>query len=184
MTGMPKSKRGKIIVMKKIYFFLLLITTAACFSACEKDDPEVGYTAIGKATGEWWVTYQVETSPGVFEDIFHLGHTPLLSYNTADNAPNQIWLDDQGNFWPFKFKSGFEAGTMTFSATNAPSIVQSNNKNFTATVTGGKVILGGGLSRTKVVTDSIYFQIEFSDEPGTIYHASGHRRTGFLEDEF
>jgi hypothetical protein len=168
--------------MKKLQLYLLaLLSIAGLLSACEKDDPEVGYTAIGKATGEWWVTYQVETSPGVFEVV--VGHVPLLSYNTADNAPNQIWLDE-ANIWPFKFKSGFDGSTMSFTTTNAASIVKSGGNNFTVTVTGGKVILGGGLSKTKVPTDSIYFQAEFSDDPGTIYRISGHRRTGFLEDEY
>jgi hypothetical protein len=177
-------KHGNKPVMKKIHLYLLtLLTLAGLLSACEKDDPEVGYTAIGKAAGEWWVTYQVETSPGVLEDIYHLGHVPLLSYNTSDNASNQIWLDE-GSVWPFKVKSGFDASNMSFTATNAPSIVQSNKKNFTLTVTDGKVLLGGGKSKTKVATDSIYFRAEFSDDPGTIYHISGHRRTGFLEDEY
>jgi hypothetical protein len=178
----PNFNRGKNPVMKKIHLYLLtLLTTAALLSGCEKDDPEVGYTAIGKAAGEWWVTYQVETSPGVLEAAS--GHVPLLSYNTSDNAANQIWLDE-GNIWPFKVKSGFDGSNMSFSATNAASIVQSNNKDFTVTVTEGKVMLGGGMSKTKVVTDSIYFRAEFSDDPGTIYHISGHRRTGFLEDEY
>jgi hypothetical protein len=176
--------RRKEPAMKKIYLYLLaLITSAGFLSACEKDDPEVGYTAIGKAAGEWWVTYQVETSPGVLEDVYQLGHVPLLTYNTSDNAPNQIWLED-ANIWPFKLKAGFDGSNMSFSAANAPSIVQSNDQNFTATVTNGKVLLGSGLSKTKVATDSIYFQIEFSDDPGTLYHLSGHRRTGFLEDEY
>jgi hypothetical protein len=177
--------RGKKLAMKKIYVYLLpLLITAALLSGCEKDDPEVAYTAVGKAAGEWWVTYKVETSPGVFEDIYGVGYTPLLSYNTSDNAPNQIWLDDDGNFWPYKFKSSFDASNLTMAATNAPSIVQSQNTDFTVTVTEGKVVLGGGMSRTKVPTDSIYFRAEFSDDPGTIYHVSGHRRTGFLEDEY
>jgi hypothetical protein len=168
--------------MKKIYIYLLaLISTAGLLSACEKDEPEVGYTAIGKAAGEWWVTYQVETSPGVFED--QAGYVPLLSYNTSDNAPNQIWLD-VAIFRPFKSKSGFDGSTMSFSAADAPSLVQRTGNNFTVKVTEGKVILGGGLSQTKVPTDSIYFRAEFSYEPGTIYHISGHRRTGFLEDEY
>jgi hypothetical protein len=168
--------------MKKIQLYLLtLLTMAGLLSACEKDEPEVGYTAIGKAAGEWWVTYQAETSPGVLKAA--TGYIPLLSYNTSDNASNQIWLDE-GNFRPFKVKSGFDGSNMSFSASNAPSIVQSNKKNFTVTVTEGKVILGGGKSKTKVATDSIYFRAEFSNDPGTIYHISGHRRTGFLEDEF
>lgn len=176
--------RGKKPGIRKIHFYVLaLLLAAGLLSACEKDDPEVGYTAIGKAAGEWWVTYQLETSPGVLEDVFQLGHVPLLSYNTSDNSPNQIWLDE-GNIWPFKVKSGFDGSNMSFSAISAPSIVQSNNQDFTVTVTEGKVILGGGLSKTKVVTDSIYFRAEFSDDPGTIYHISGHRRTGFLEDEY
>jgi hypothetical protein len=171
--------------MKKTYTYLLtLLFLAGLLSACEKDDPEVGYTAVGKAGGEWWVTNKVETSPGVFEDIYGLGYTPMLTYNTAENVPDQLWLDDQGSFWPYKFKASYDPSNMRITAVNAPSIVQSQNQNFTVNVTEGKVLMGVGLSRTKVPTDSIYFQVEFSDDPGTIYHVSGHRRTGFLEDEY
>jgi hypothetical protein len=33
------------------------------------------------------------------------------------------------------------------------------------------------------VTDSIYFEAEFSDDPGTTYQFTGYRRTGWPEDD-
>jgi hypothetical protein len=170
--------------MKKLFFCLLTVIFSAGFlTACEEDEPEVEFTAIGRAAGEWWVTYKEETRPGVFEDK-NQGYTGLMTYNASDNSPNQIWLDDRGHFWPFKFKAAYDGTAMSFSASNAPSLVKSNNQNFTANVTAGKVIVGGGKSKTKAATDSIYFQVEFSDDPGTIYHVSGHKRTGSQEDEY
>ncbi len=50
-------------------------------------------------------------------------------------------------------------------------------------VMNGKIILDGGKSTSGLVTDSIYFELEFEDDPGTIYTAAGVRRTGYLEDE-
>ena len=48
----------------------------------------------------------------------------------------------------------------------------------------GKVITGGGMSKSGVVVDSIYLKVEFSDDPGVIYEIKGHQRTGFFEDEY
>ena len=48
----------------------------------------------------------------------------------------------------------------------------------------GKVINDAGRSKSGVVTDSIYIKAVFSDDPGTEYEMAGHRRTGFLEDDY
>ncbi|WP_439879665.1 lipid-binding protein [Pontibacter sp. MBLB2868] len=149
-------------------------------SACEKDAPEVKYTATYPVSGEWWVTYKVETDPGVFEDVEKAGYTPLLTYNTAANKSDAIWVDDQGNFRDFKIKSGLDVASRSFSVKDAINTASDNN----VSITEGKVIKDGGVSKTKIKTDSIYFKAEFSDEPGTIYHVSGHRRTGFPEDQY
>ena len=34
------------------------------------------------------------------------------------------------------------------------------------------------------MVDSIYIRAEFGDDPGTDYEFAGHRRTGFLEDDY
>jgi hypothetical protein len=36
---------------------------------------------------------------------------------------------------------------------------------------------------SKAVTDSIYFEAEFSDDPGEIYQLAGYRRTRWHEDD-
>ena len=48
----------------------------------------------------------------------------------------------------------------------------------------GKIIADGGVSKTGVVVDSIYIKATFSDDPGTEYEITGHRRTGFVEDDY
>jgi hypothetical protein len=48
----------------------------------------------------------------------------------------------------------------------------------------GKIIADAGHSKTGVVTDSIYIKAVFSDDPGTEYEMAGHRRTGFVEDDY
>ncbi len=171
----------------KFLYLLVVLFSVGALSSCEKDAPEVKYTATYPVSGEWWVTYKVETSPGVFEDIYHTGYTPLLTYNTAANKPDEIWVDDQGNFWNYKVKSGLNIGSRSFSVKEALNLaLDSEGKpyNIKVNITDGKVIKDGGLSKTKIKTDSIYFKAEFSDEPGTVYHVSGHRRTGFPEDQF
>jgi hypothetical protein len=164
----------------KLLFVLAFLSAWATLSSCEKDAPEVKYTSTYPVSGEWWVTYKVETSPGKFEDVENAGYTALLTYNTSANKPTEIWVDDHGNFWGFKVKSGLQMNNLSFSVTDASNINDGNK----VSITNGKVIRNGGLSRTKIKTDSIYFEVEFSDDPGTTYHVSGHRRTGFPEDQF
>ena len=55
--------------------------------------------------------------------------------------------------------------------------------DITVNIANGKILPGAATSSGGNVTDSIYFQIEFSDDPGTLYDVAGYRRTGFLEDE-
>lgn len=58
--------------------------------------------------------------------------------------------------------------------------IASTNK---VAVKNGKIVKNGGFSTSGVVTDSISFEIELSDEPGVVYKAVGTSKTGFLEDE-
>ena len=52
-------------------------------------------------------------------------------------------------------------------------------------IKSGKIIPDGGKSKTGVVTDSISFVVGFGDDtPGFEYVVSGHRRTGFVEDDY
>ncbi|WP_409187208.1 lipid-binding protein [Antarcticibacterium sp. 1MA-6-2] len=50
-------------------------------------------------------------------------------------------------------------------------------------MTNGKVLLDAATTSGGNITDSIHMNVEFSDDPGTVYTLAGYRRTGFLEDE-
>lgn len=169
----------------KLLYILTLLISGGFLTSCEKEYPEVQYTSTFPVNGEWWVKYEVETTPGVFEDIYHVGYTPLLTFNTSANRGDSIWVSDQGNFWNYKVKSALNLTERTFSVANKKSAAMDGGEPYdiTVTISNGKVLPGQGRSTSGLQTDSIHFEIEFEDDPGTIYRASGHRRTGFLEDE-
>jgi hypothetical protein len=54
---------------------------------------------------------------------------------------------------------------------------------YTINVIGGSIEKNAVETDSKAVTDAISLELEFGDDPGTIYRYNGYRRTGFLEDE-
>ncbi len=165
--------------MKGIFRIMTLLSVIS-LAACEPDAPEVKYTSTFPLNGEWAVIYRVETSPGVFED--QSGYTPLIISNTASDNGDSIWMTDDENFWDFKIKAAAKAKSRSFSSEGSISVV--DDYNIEVIVTDGKVILDAVVTKgAQTVTDSIYMQLEFEDDPGVIYHCSGVRRTGFLEDD-
>lgn len=169
--------------MKKIFKYIFVVVSTVLFASACQEEPEPGGTATQDAAGEWYVHFAVETSPGVYEDIFGLGYVKILTTNTASNTPDSIWVTDLGNTWDFQVKAAYDKANKTFSATEANNISYDDSQ---VTIENGQILLGQGTSTSGVKTDSIYFVASFNDdsEPfGTKYVISGHRRTGFLEDE-
>ena len=162
----------KELSMKKS--ILLAALGAILFTSCDKNLPDVGGTTPEKLANEWWVTFTVDG-----DDIYGLGHTKLVTYNTAANN-NEIWIDDQEHTWEYKVKALADLNNLTFSANQATDQYHGISVN----IANGKVLPGAGRSRTGNVSDSIYMEVEFSDDPGTTYVVSGHGRTRFDEDEY
>lgn len=158
--------------MKNIFLFMV---TLLLFTACTKEkDTDSGGTATQAMAGEWWVQVKVNNTP-VVADWFK-----ILTYNTADNVSTQMWIDDQEHLWPFKFKIDVDPAGKTFTANNATS----SYTNITVKLANGKIldkIAKGPVSQA--VTDSIYFEAEFSDDPGTTYQLTGYKRTRWPEDD-
>lgn len=161
------------MMVRTIKLLLLVFATGIIAIGCQKDE-DIGGTAVEKLAGEWWVQLSVDGNL-VSQNFF-----PLLTYNTADNAGNKMWLDDEEAIWPFKFKVDVNGANQTFSATGAESLYS----NITINLQNGKVLTGvskGPVSQA--VTDSIYFEAEFSDDPGTVYQIHGYARTRYVEDD-
>ncbi len=160
--------------MKKILIISFTLLLGFMMSCDKMKDPTVDFVNLGKTLpGEWWVTYTVDGA-----DVY--GHTVLTTSNTAANTSTEMWVTDNGNFWQFQVKANANAESNTFSVVEGADIIWDDN----TTITDGKVIINGGMSKAGNVTDSIYMEIEWASDPGTIYVCSGVRRTGFLDDEY
>jgi hypothetical protein len=196
--------------MNKIFRNVLMVTSifaTGLFSSCEMDDPEVEHTAVSEMSGEWFVQWDVQDpATGGWDPV--AGYTHIMTSNTSANTSTEMWIGDLfgdprnlasttvGTFWTFMVRANVNLDGLTFTA-NDKSIATVGAKPATATtpakppvpydinvkIMDGKIIKDGSTPPSGTTTDSIQFQIEFEDDPGTIYRASGYKRTGFLEDE-
>jgi len=164
--------------MKRYIFKIAVITVMILFSSCDmKDEFEQINSNVVEAAGEWWVNYSTEG--------YESGYTKMLTFNTADDNGDEIWISDENNFWVFKVKCPVNIDNLTFAGTDLVSAAlwQGEPYDIKINISNGKIIEAVSLQPSGAITDSIYFEIEFEDDPGTIYQASGFRKTGFLEDE-
>ncbi|MFY0644788.1 MAG: hypothetical protein JXR19_10015 [Bacteroidia bacterium] len=161
--------------MKKIKGIVMLIALVAFISSCQEEyEPEM--YAGHQIAGEWYVTYNLGGT-----DVGH-GYSTMLTFNTAANDGAQIWVSDEAHFWDFKAKVAANPEGMSFGQSDS---LENQAYPVNIVIKNGKVITDGGKSKTGVVTDSIYMVVGFGDDtPGTEYVVSGHRRTGFVEDDF
>lgn len=159
-----------------IKFFLLLI--AASLVSCEEDgyaDFDAGETNTQPFHGEWYIA-SYDADGEVISDYHH-----WYTYNTAQNN-DSIWIDDYDSDYGIKTKVLTNLSNMTFSS--SPNASSEYLDETTVTILNGRIFENQGLaSSSRTVVDSIYFEVEFSDEPGVIYKFGGHERTGFDEDD-
>jgi len=165
--------------MKRILFAILFITLGSLVS-CKKDSFDPG-TTVGKVVANgWWVNLQLGGSNLTSKPTF------FSSYNTSANSTDSLWLDDLKNGYGFKCKVAANYSNFTFGTTNSSNEYYDGTPNFPAKVTilNGKILLKAGHSRAGNVTDSIYMQAKFSDDPTETFTILGTARTGFVEDDY
>ncbi len=181
----------------KLNKIILLIAVISMFTACQEEyEPEM--IAGHEVAGEWFAQTYYGGSPVI-------GHEHILTYNTAAADGKQMWFDDLGHIWPVKAKIDISGSTFAGTGDNMevpiysydtldierdPTVdpIDSVDQNFegyeTITIMEGKIIEDAGKSKTGVTVDSIYVRCSFSDDPGEEYEIKGHRRTGFVEDDY
>lgn len=152
-----------------------LLAGALGLGACQKEY-ETEYIENYEMSGQWFVqTYYGGTTA---EDVV-LGYEQIVTSNTVAANGSQILIDDKGHIWPFKVKANVNG--MSFSVENGENIVEDSAF---VSIRNGTIIKDGAKSlATNTTVDSIYFEAEFSDDPGETYIIAGHYRTGFEEDE-
>ena len=167
--------------------YITIAVALLLLSSCDLKPPyEVEKSKVVKAAGEWYVYYDHSTYG---HDPFSVGLTSIITYNTASDVDNLMWLSDEENFWAYTVKIPVNIDDLTFGSEdtviNAVSgypikILVRNGQIFE----DAKIMEGSGAT-----TDSIYFEIWYEDlidatgiDSDTLF-VSGFRRTGFLEDE-
>lgn len=171
--------------MKNI-FVIWAIAAVVGFSSCTGVEP--GGTLAERLSGEWWVKYEFESTPGAgdWTDGYGIGYVLLSTYNSASNKSNELWVDDHDQFWPYKIKiMQADPANLQFRGDSVrnTAIYKGNLYDIWINLTDGQVYPGSGVSPSGVKCDSICFYLEFEDDPSTIYRVSGYKRTGFEEDE-
>ncbi|PWJ40980.1 lipid-binding protein [Sediminitomix flava] len=144
--------------MKKLFLGLaLMFSLTSCF-----EDPEIWDSSVVELAGDWNVrTYDSATGDLVAD------YGQLLTYNTAANN-GDMWLD---------FVTVLKIGGKSKVSTNGLTF----NGDDAVSVTGGQVFKNEGRSKTGIETDSIYMEVV---KGADTFIVSGHKRTGFQEDEY
>ncbi len=189
--------------MKKyISLAFMALALSFGFASCDTEtDEKPGGTNVQNMAGRWVVSVSQVDEDGnvVYEpaDLFGIEDVALFTFNTAENSSTEMWIDDRGNFWSFKFKMPINYAAGTFSAENIPydatnqeiadAIAAGQTKDDdgndlvveTATITDGKIMYGAGHNIHGMPTDSIAFYITFTDDPyGARYGYAKHLVTG------
>lgn len=174
------------MIMKK-FIYIALLSLGFAFTSCEKD--EVGGTATEATAGQWYVTCSaVDENNNLLysdDDLYGVGKFLLLTYNTSDNNPNEMFIDDKKNFWDFKCKVSCDQKSLTFASNGAAEDLQNGIE---VTITDGKILPGAGVQNNGSATDSISFYVVFSNDKyvGSVYsklHIAGVRYSGLTEND-
>ncbi|MFD0989895.1 lipid-binding protein [Mariniflexile jejuense] len=143
-------------------------------SCDEVEDNDVGGSKVEAMAGDWYVQTFVGQN-------LALDYSLITTYNTASNSANEMWINDNGHIWEFLAKTPVNLSALTFSGNNLAS--DFDGYQITVNITNGKITKGDVITPAGNPTDGISFDIEFSDDPGTIYTMKGYKRTGFADDE-
>jgi hypothetical protein len=171
--------------MKKLntmIYTLLTLLVVVAFTSCQKDE-KIGGTAVQTLAGEFWI--RLDNGTG---DTFGDSYYTIFTYNTASNRADSLWVDDGFSsstgvpFWQIKGKAHADVANLTFSGTN----IVNQEYESTFTIRNAKIIPKAATAPgTKLKTDSIYFEISFSDDadPSVFHKAGGYARTRFDADD-
>ena len=162
--------------MKKTFLYLICLTFLGSFTGCD-DDYDVKNTSTVNMSGQWWAMHLVD---GV--DVYNSGMVQIETFNTAKDDGKEMWITDDGNFWDYKVKCPIDYDNLTFSGNSLINAV--DGYAIEINISNGKIMKNAAHSTSGTVVDSIYYEIEFADDPGTIYQVEGIGHTGWEEDGY
>lgn len=164
-------KKLKQNIIRTLAVLFVLTSLSSCD---EGGEPDAGGTSVEKMAGDWYITL-TDTDGHVVSD-----HALHSTYNTAAND-NTMWIDDHENGYYIKCKVTVDIKAGTFSAVSSDNLLDGSK----VTITNGKIEKGAATSKAGHKVDKISFRAHFDyDDAGYDILYEGHKRTGFLEDEY
>lgn len=176
--------------MRKITKYFIVLTGLLFAISCKKDEYKAPVSNTVSMSGRWWIQFWIDDDGnGAFDpavdllyyDYADIGGVGVSTSNDAANSPDSLWVNDIEGIWPFKFKSGVNTSTNLFSPATYNNLAIDGES---VTVHEAKILPGAGTTLSGSKVDSIYFDLEFSDDPGYHYFFSGIKYTGHVEDEY
>uniref|UniRef100_UPI003217DCFA lipid-binding protein n=1 Tax=uncultured Draconibacterium sp. TaxID=1573823 RepID=UPI003217DCFA len=164
-------------ILKNLSFLFFTLALSISFVSCEKVEsvPDESDIVAEDMMGSWYVQFLYEG-----EDLY--GEYLLINtYNTSANDGTSMWIDDNENVWWFKVECPINSSGQTFSGAGLYSNV--DGYEIDVDIINGKITKDGVTSPSGVTTDMISFDIEFSDDAGTVYQIVGYRYTGLVGDQ-
>ena len=175
--------------MKKVLYFAALLFCAG-LASCEKD--EIGGTATESMAGDWYVTVDcIDKAGNVAIEDFNEGRFHVLTYNSAENVGNKLYVDDLYNLLGMKALAICDQNAMTFATPDTVDNISAHSKYVSdrVIVTNGKIIKNGGRQNNGSVADSISFYFEYTEDAYADayeykkYHIHGVRYSGLEEND-
>ncbi|MBD0725587.1 hypothetical protein B6A10_10390 [Flavobacterium sp. L1I52] len=165
----------KVLNIKTL--LLILSISSSLVSCDEGGNPDAGGTKTKNFAGDWHI---IALEPDGETPAYGGDYNLFSTYNASSNDEN-FWIDDHDSWMEIKTKvQATDFKNLTFSGQPDSDELYTGE---TVTVTNGKIMKAAAHSFGGHVVDSIYFEAEFSWDPGIVYKFAGHKRTGFLEDE-
>jgi hypothetical protein len=181
--------------MKK-QFNLIIATALALLTGACQEEYKAPTSATVAMSGKWWYELSLDANQdGIFNEddgdekfitYADYGAADLLTSNTNANDADSILITDQiapgFGQWPFTFHAPVDLASLTLKP--ATGLYNFANEDAAVTVIEGKILKNAATTLSGGKADSIYIRLEFADDEGSHYMFTGHRDTGFPEDQY
>ncbi|HEX8577550.1 MAG TPA: lipid-binding protein [Flavobacterium sp.] len=172
------------IKKNSVYSFLSFLLIAG-FASCENkgyEEYDVKTTTTIAMDGEWFVDITNQASGTTLAQ-----HVNYRTYDVSVDDDGSMYIENNlpsTSQYILRGKIGTDITALTFSSATNEANIKRLPAGATFTITEGKILKNAARSRSGNVVDSIYFKGVLSNLPGVQLIYSGHKRTGFLEDEY
>lgn len=169
----------KKAINKLALISILFIGLISCENNGYEDFKQANNPSV-ELNGEWYITITDAATGKILVD--HALHRTFDSNDGKMYISDRVLASNPPKFtgWALETKLDINTTDLTFSATNTANSADGSKVK----ITEGKITKNAAKSKDGNTVDSIYFKAVFDYEPTQTLIYSGHKRTGFEEDNY